>query len=206
LPTYARALVLDQGEEGACTGFGLAAAINFLQWMHNGYQTRGLKTVSPRMLYPLARLYDEWPGEDYEGSSCRGAMKGWHRHGVCSETLWPYRNSRGAVTFIPPKAGWEADAASCPLGAYYRIDTRNLSDMQATIHEVGAIYCSASVHKGWYLNKTPEPVLITPHARTVGGRAFALVGYTEDGFVVQNSWGPDTATAACTCSRGTCWR
>ena len=33
------------------------------------------------------RLYDEWLGEDYDGSSCRGAMKGWHHHGVCDEAL-----------------------------------------------------------------------------------------------------------------------
>ncbi|MFN3544082.1 MAG: C1 family peptidase [Thiobacillus sp.] len=191
LPDYARALVLDQGEEGACTGFGLAAMINFLQWKQNGYQTRGLRTVSPRMLYHLARLYDEWPGEDYEGSSCRGAMKGWHRHGVCSEALWPYRNSRGKIAFIPPKAGWETDAASRPLGAYYRIDKRSLSDMQAAIYEVGAIYCSANVHKGWFLDKTDEPVILTMQTKPVGAHAFAIVGYTEDGFVVQNSWGPD---------------
>ena len=25
-------LILDQGEEGACTGFGLAAVINYLNW------------------------------------------------------------------------------------------------------------------------------------------------------------------------------
>ena len=36
------------------------------------------------MFYELAKLYDEWPGQDYEGSSCRGALKGWHKHGVCS--------------------------------------------------------------------------------------------------------------------------
>ena len=46
--------------------------------------------VSPRMLYEMARRYDEWPGEDYSGSSARGAMKGWHKHGVCSTHHWPY--------------------------------------------------------------------------------------------------------------------
>ena len=191
LPAYARALVLDQGAEGACTGFGLAAAINFLQWKHNGYQIRGLQTASPRMLYHLARAYDEWPGEDYEGSSCRGALKGWHRHGVCSEALWPYRDSRGRIAFLSPRPGWETDAASRPLGAYYRIDTKSVSDMQSAIYEVGAIYCSANVHKGWFLKKTREPVILPTHAKTAGSHAFALVGYTADGFIVQNSWGPD---------------
>jgi hypothetical protein len=183
--------VLDQGKEGACTGFGLAAVINFLLWQQNGYQTKGLKPVSPRMLYHMARLYDEWAGEDYEGSSCRGAMKGWHRHGVCTEGLWPYRNKKGRVAFVQPDKGWEQDAAARPLGAYYRIDKKNISDLQSAIHEVKAIYCSADVHKGWFLKKTKEPVIIQPDKKKLGGHAFAVVGYTEDGFVVQNSWGPD---------------
>lgn len=191
LPAYAKSLVLDQGEEGACTGFGLAAVVNFLQWKNNGYQVRNLKTVSPRMLYHMARMYDEWPGEDYEGSSCRGAMKGWHRHGVCTDPTWPYRNKKGEIVFVPPKAGWEQDAASRPLGAYYRIEKRSIADLQSAILEVGALYCSAMVHKGWFLRKTKIPVVIPLDATAIGGHAFALVGYTEDGFIVQNSWGPD---------------
>src|SRR4029079_10219678 len=70
--------ILDQGNEGACTGFALAAVVNYLL----AHQTVDRK-VSPYMLYELARKYDEWPGEGYEGSSARGAMKGWVRHGVC---------------------------------------------------------------------------------------------------------------------------
>jgi hypothetical protein len=104
LPEY-RKLVLDQKSEGACTGFGLAAMINFLRFRvvflehgnGDGRKKRKLQLpdkVSPRMLYEHARLYDEWPGEDYDGSSCRGAMKGWHRHGVCLEKTWPYLKGR----------------------------------------------------------------------------------------------------------------
>lgn len=191
LPAYAKSLVLNQGAEGACTGFGLAAVINFLQWKNNGYQMQDLQTSSPRMLYQMARMYDEWPGEDYEGSSCRGAMKGWHRHGVCTDQTWPYRNKKGEIAFVPPKNGWEQEAAGRPLGAYYRIEKRSISDLQSAIFEVGAIYCSANVHKGWFLRKTKQPVIIPYDARDVGGHAFAIVGYTEDGFIVQNSWGPD---------------
>src|SRR5690606_32660342 len=188
---YAKRFVLNQGHEGACTGFGLAAVINYLQWRNNGYQVTDINPVSPRMLYHLARIYDEWPGEDYEGSSCRGAMKGWHRHGACTESLWPYRNSKGDVQFIQPKSGWDSDAAKRPLGAYYRVDAKNISDMQAAINEVGAIYVSATVHNGWYLKKAKTLPLIVPDKKTVGGHAFAIVGYTEDGFIVQNSWGPE---------------
>ena len=73
------------GQEGACTGFGLAAVINLLN-----KRARQRVRVSPRMLYEMAKLHDEWPGEDYAGSSCRGAIKGWYNMGVCTDGKWPY--------------------------------------------------------------------------------------------------------------------
>lgn len=75
------ALVLDQEQEGACTGFGLAAVINLL----NEKRNRGGFRASTRMLYEMAKKHDEWPGEDYAGSSCRGAIRGWKNMGVCPD-------------------------------------------------------------------------------------------------------------------------
>jgi hypothetical protein len=72
LASYVRAgLILDQGTEGACTGFGLACVVNYLFWVRhrNLQEKREFERVSPRMLYELAKRYDEWKGEDYEGSS-----------------------------------------------------------------------------------------------------------------------------------------
>ena len=75
--------ILDQGSEGACTGFALAAVINYQLAIRGLITPRDQeRLVSPRMLYEMARHYDEWPGETYEGSSARGAMKGWVAHGV----------------------------------------------------------------------------------------------------------------------------
>ena len=206
-------MVLDQGTEGACTGFGLGSVINALLWRRavlkvevgSGVSLRAdaepPEKVSPRMLYHLARFYDEWPGEDYEGSSCRGALKAWFKHGVCREELWPYRNPKTKrAEFVAPSEGWEEDAASRPLGIYYRIEKGSIRDMQAAIQEVGAVYCSAKVHDGWTIPKLPGKKALR-HANLpvigwdlpmehIGGHAFALVGYSPHGFVLQNSWGP----------------
>ena len=128
-------------------------------------------------------------GRDYEGSSCRGAIKGFHRHGVCGEKLWPYLKKPGR-----PKDGWRDDAARTPLGAYYRIDAGNIVDMQAAIHEVHAIYASALAHDGWdrveNCKSLDDAIIPLPKKKDRGGHAFALVGYTPDGFILQNSWGP----------------
>jgi hypothetical protein len=199
---YAAAgLVLDQGREGACTGFGLACAVNYLLFVRHlrqGLPSSAFERVSSRMLYELARRYDEWPGERYEGSSCRGALKGWHKHGVCADRLWPYRTADGDVRLLKPKPEWSRDAVTRPLGVYYRVDKRSVVDLQAAVQEIGALYVSARVHDGWdRVAEQPAPqshavlpVIPPPrNPRKTGGHAFAIVGYNERGFVVQNSWG-----------------
>lgn len=204
-PRYAAdKMVLDQGKEGACTGFGLAAVVNYLRWSRLRLpKTASRKApppkVSPRMLYHLARFYDEWPGEDYDGSSCRGALKGWHRHGVCEDRLWPYRNKAGDVVFVEPSDGWDTNATQCPIGVYYRIDKSSVVDMQAAICEVGAIYCSGNVHNGWFAQPLPQRggiayIEVPKGGENTGGHCFALVGYNRYGFIVQNSWGPKWGT------------
>lgn len=200
LPAYVKAgRILNQGNEGACTGFGLACVTNYLYWLRHLDAKRGSappESVSPRMFYELARLYDEWPGQDYEGSSCRGALKGWHKHGVCSASLWPYPlDASGQGIFARPEPGWDEDATTRTLGVYYRINKKSVVDMQAAIYEIGAIYVSADVHDGWTVPATAMPAnhaalpRIPGNAQKIGGHAFALVGYNERGFVVQNSWG-----------------
>ena len=191
-------MVLDQGKDGACTGFGLAAVINYLFWRDlfdaSGGEIRTQdieeKKVSSKMLYHMARVYDEWKGEDYEGSSCRGAMKGWHRHGVCNNNTWPHEIDPKDKTKYPSE-NWSQEAVKNPLGAYYRINKDSIVDMQAAIREVGAIYCSATIHEGWWIDETKELKIIEHSANKVGGHAFAILGYNEDGFVVQNSWGDE---------------
>lgn len=209
LDEYTRAgLILNQGQEGACTGFGLACVINYLRWHKAGYPERDFESVSPRMLYDFARRYDEYSGDDYDGSSCRGALKGWFHHGVCLESDWPYT----AQGIVQPYFGYATRAAQNTLGVYYRIEVKSITDLQAAIHEVGAIYVSAFTHAGWtQLPSTPvtgkgarknrRTAPIThgtlqkipfdgPPSQT-DGHAFALVGFNTEGFIVQNSWGSD---------------
>lgn len=208
-------LVLDQssqGSQGACTGYGLAAVVNFLLWQRYGPgNTNHAGPVSPHMLYDLARFYDEWPGEEYQGSSCRGAIKGWSKHGSCAAPLWQasvhvgqddgddHDQGRDSAVGYRPDQRWASDAATRPLGVYYRVDSACITDMQAALHAIGALYVSASVHPGW-LEVAAGNGLARGHAglpvigydgmpADTGNHAFAIVGYNAHGFVVQNSWG-----------------
>jgi hypothetical protein len=177
-PDTAKIHILDQLKEGACTGFGLAAVINLLN-TQRGSDTK----VSPRMLYNLAQKFDRWPGEDYSGSSCRGAIRGWASMGVCSEALWPYVEGDTSDLNLDRVR----DARSNGIGAYYRLK-HQVGDFHAALNEVDAIYVSADVHPGWWTQNIRGGI-ITPSRDVTGGHAFAVVGYNDRGFWVQNSWG-----------------
>jgi hypothetical protein len=177
--------VLDQGSEGACTGFGLATVANYLLLRRRVVPDN--VPVSPRMFYELARRYDEWPGEDYSGSSARGAMKGWHKHGVCSETLFPYKPAKKN----DPRGLTDArtsDALRRPLGAYFRVNHKDIVAMHTALAEVGVLYVTCTVHTGW--NDVGADGAIAQSASITGGHAFAIVAFDEQGFWLQNSWGP----------------
>ena len=196
--------VLTQ-EGQSCTGHAVAATINTVL-------TRGaqrfpappkVEAVSPYMLYRLARRYDDLSGEADVGSQLRAAFKGWLRHGVALDREW---NQRAASHKVAPlDADVDLDEpdflASCrqrPLGAYYRVNAYRLDDMQSAISELHAIAVSAAIHDGWskpkFVESGKERYAVIARAaepEPKGGHAFALVGYNEIGFLVQNSWGVD---------------
>ncbi|MFP5245667.1 MAG: C1 family peptidase, partial [Thermoanaerobaculia bacterium] len=153
------------------------------------------------MLYEMARRYDEWPGEEYDGSSARGAMIGFVRHGVCTEDKWP-KTLFGEENFTPDIA---KEALGIPGGAYYRVMHKHVRDVHAALAEANIVYMTLMVHEGWnapsqmrtihYVHAgnslTREIPVIVRKGQADGGHAVAIVGYTREGFIIQNSWGPD---------------
>jgi len=187
---------INQGETSACTGFALGKVIEYL--LERG--KRPVEEISGFMLYSMARRYDEWSDNDKldEGSSIRGGLKGWSRHGASNRRLWPNLNPPG-----PTNAGddWWLDSVKRPLGAYYRVTLDALSDIHIALVESGAVYASALTHGGWEelfvddevpapTSSDEIPVIECRRGQEDGGHAFAIVGYTDKGFVVHNSWGP----------------
>ncbi|TDJ74903.1 MAG: peptidase C1 [Planctomycetota bacterium] len=178
--------VLDQGTEGSCTGYGLAATVNFLAHNKRGAaQLERPSGASAWMLYQMAKRYDEWDGTDYGGSSIRGAMKGWHKHGVCREAVWPSKKKGKRLT-----TKRQMDALDRPLGNYFRVRHLHLSHVHSALAEVGVLYASADVHSGW-MDPDPETGRIEYSSKNAGGHAFAIVGYDDEGLWIQNSWGRD---------------
>ena len=170
--------VLDQGGECDSVAFALAAVINRMCELR-GQQFK----ASPRMLGQMAlRFSRQRSAGSYEGTCCRDAIRGWAAMGVCAEKYWPYKPGKlGAFSIVAAK-----NARMMSAAAYYRVP-KCLADMQSALDEAGVILCSAQVHSGW--QKVSGEGVIPLSERKVGGHAFAVVGYTDTGFLVQNSWG-----------------
>ncbi|MFO1220003.1 MAG: C1 family peptidase [Burkholderiaceae bacterium] len=188
--------VLNQRSTDACTGFAMAACVHALLLRRDGALK---KAVSPFMLYGMARRYDNLPGDAAtSGSTCRGVLKGWFKHGVCEQRLWPRLEE---PTGRRGPTDWWDDGVRRPLGAYYRVEPRSVVDMQVALLEAGVLLASAQTHAGWEAGHrskptarlgargTPWQIPYTRGARPAGGHAFAIVGYTARGFIIQNSWG-----------------
>jgi hypothetical protein len=173
--------VLDQGEEGACTGFALATVAHYL--LRTRLVEPDATQVSPQMFFSIAKKYDEFSGEDYDYSSARGAIKGWHKHGVCSRRLWA-ADYNGAYNLKIA-----ADAVKRPLGAYYRVNHKDLVSMHSAINEAGILYVCADADDGW--DNVGSDGYIKTNGQNAGGHAFVLVAYDQKGFWLQNSWGKD---------------
>ncbi|RZU41781.1 C1 family peptidase [Edaphobacter modestus] len=198
--------VLNQRLTSACTGFALASVIFHLQ--HKAKREKVPQPVSSFMLYSMARRYDEFPGDPTKdtGSSLRGAMKGWYKYGACAARLW--RTAAMPAPAANPDDDWWQDAVRRPLGAYYRVDTRSVTDMQVALNEIGVLYASAVCHTGWMEGLKPRlrgrPTIkpsddywVIPRKEATpedGAHAFAIVGYTREGFIIQNSWDTNWGT------------
>jgi hypothetical protein len=67
--------------------------------------------------------------------------------------------------------------------------------MHVALHDVGILYASVVCHSGWLKRQPADPgkaIWTIPRAAVQpddGGHAFAILGYTPDGFIIQNSWG-----------------
>jgi pimeloyl-ACP methyl ester carboxylesterase len=168
----------------SCTGHAVASLIQTV--------TRSL--VSPYMLYYFARRYDQFEGEEDIGSSLRGAFKGWFYHGVARQEDWHELDPPSDLDLESPE--FIRTCRERPLGAFYRVNPYRLDDMQSAINELGAIAVSAAIHNGWINpmvmqrgNRKIHLIARPVNPQALGGHAFALVGYNEVGFLVQNSWG-----------------
>ncbi len=76
----------DQGNTSQCVAYA------WTHWLEDGPIKHPGKVplIDPAVLYKRAQELDEWPGEDYDGTSNRGAAKALIELGLISEYHWAF--------------------------------------------------------------------------------------------------------------------
>ncbi len=77
---------LDQGNEGACVGFG------WTHWLNDGPVGRKghFDSEYARSVYLAAQDVDEWEGSDYSGTSVRAGAKVLQARGYITNYVWAF--------------------------------------------------------------------------------------------------------------------
>lgn len=161
-----RYVQLDQGAEGACTGFSAcaeaAASPAPLFYMPPRYTTTQLNAFA-RKWYKRAQQLDEWPGENYDGSSVLGACKAGMELGVWGEYRWASFDDLNAA----------------------------VDDIFAAISYHGPVMMGTNWYEGMFHADQNGYLNVT--GAVAGGHAYLLTAFSiaHDAAWTPNNWGGD---------------
>lgn len=125
-----RHVQLDQGSEGACTGFDetMEAAARpkpfFGDPVYSPPRIVDVETIA-RGIYYRAKQLDDWPGEDYEGSSVDAAAKAGVEAGYAKGYVWATGSPEDMVNQVFLAIGYHGPVrcGSNWKSSMYRADT-----------------------------------------------------------------------------------
>jgi C1A family cysteine protease len=189
--------LLDQGREGACTGFsGVTMMMHELRKMGNS------AILSPQDLYKRTRMDEGTPLEEDSGAEVRDTVEAAHIYGVCQESLDPYKDD--AAHYSAPITDAQAQDA---LKHKIRLSVR-CSTLAAIKHSI-AQGCTVQFGFTCFESLMSQQAAATgeiPYPergeQSIGGHAMLIVGYDDDrsvagelgALVVRQSWGSWGAT------------
>lgn len=170
--------IRDQGAEGTTIGFSAAYALT----AENKRVSGNVELFSARSIYVESRKRDEWPGEDYEGSSVLGAMEALKEVGAYLEADWPYERSSEPLPDRKPARR---------ISTYSRIPKDRTDRLIAALQSGRVIVISLKVTNDFGKVGDDGKVSISPDPVFTGGHSVCLVGYDgkTDEFKFANMWG-----------------
>lgn len=174
--------IRDQGKEGTCVGFAGTALKEFQEWKQYGKKI----DLAERWIYEFAKVEDEFPGTDYEGTTIRGLMKALAKHGICLEKSWPYiAGEKGE-----PNEGAALEAFPYRIKKYrsLMIPEKNGTLIKRGLHETGPVVAGVAVHPSWFDVKEDGIIKPSSSQNILGYHAILLVAYDDEYLKFKNSW------------------
>jgi C1A family cysteine protease len=180
----------DQGSTGSCVGW--AAADSVLRWHFvKANRINPNEQLSTRFIWMAAKETDmlvSIPTSfiEHEGTSLKAALDIARKYGIVKDSFLPF-NSRELYAGDPKT--FYAEAAKLKISSYFNLG-RNPANWKSWLFLKGPILARLNVDDTWDKALRTKGNLDVYNKKTSrGGHAVALVGYTQDRFIVRNSWG-----------------
>lgn len=178
-----------QGSSGACVGF--ATAYGVLRWHYvKAGKITEKEIPSARFIWMANKETDEltsYPTTflDTEGTQTKLALGIAQKYGCVLDDILPMD---GALCTLG-RSAFYAMASRLRIASYHNLGT-NLEDWRHWLAFGGPILTRLNVDRTWDKATETGGKLGVYRPDTVrGGHAVCIVGYTEDSFIIRNSWG-----------------
>jgi C1A family cysteine protease len=176
--------VRDMGQEGACVGFAVAAALEYQIRKTLRKEVR----ISPRYIYYFARVQGKEDPHLDRGAVISDALRVVADRGAVPESAWPYK--AGEFGSNPPDL---KGAEFYKIKTYRSLST--LDEIKAALRSYGPVVAGITVYQGFLgpeFRKTGIVPMPEKSESIVGGDAFCIVGYDDDQQMLKflQQWGP----------------
>lgn len=168
--------IRDQGKQGTCYAQSAACMKEWQEKKDNEFD----EYMSPQFFYNnRPNKYDDNPNND-DGMYGRDVMKLIRTIGICPEALYRYGRIESKKDI--PQYIYE-QAKKYIVKSYARVES--LENLKKSLFKNGPCLIAFPVYNygSEFWKKTSR------HQH--GGHAVTVVGYTEEGFIIRNSWGTD---------------
>ena len=180
----------DQGPTGSCVGW--ASADSTLRWhfVKTGRISED-QLLSVRYVWMAAKETDEFKQRptsfiESSGTSLKAALDIARKYGVVRAEVLPFEEND---LYGGSSRQFYILAAQLRIISYFNLQ-RSVADWRRWLATEGPILTRLDVDDTWYDATDKHGILNDYHEPpSPAGHAVALVGYTENRFIVRNSWG-----------------
>jgi len=167
--------IRDEGPEGSTIGFSLAYAMR-AEWKRKHGEDL---EFSPRSIYVEAKEHDEFPGNNYEGTTLSGGVKALQNVGAALESDWPYSQK---APLRPPARRFRIQ----------RFDGLTTTAQIIDALKGGAVVPAALQVTDDFMHVGSDGHLtVRPGSPILGGHSVTIVGWNDKTteFKFANEWG-----------------
>lgn len=174
--------ILDQGMSNEC----VACSLSYLRWLTEYSQSNNKKPYSPTYIY-ANREYGMYLGE---GMVVREALSILRANGTCFYDDLPgfytYADARKAYTKV--KSSVDVKAKPFRVSSYYAVN--GVEQIKNAVYKLGGVSANYAVYDClYYPDKNGRVNYPSGNPYVYGYHEMTIVGWTEDCWIVLNSWG-----------------